>query len=148
LATLRRYVCGGASVPPALIEAAAALMPRCIVSRVYGSTEVPLLCPGIRTHSDAAFGAHTDGECIGEVRIVDETGCLVPEGVSGEVLARAPQMFAGYLDPGDDVGSFTPDGFFRMGDLARRVDRRFLEITGRKKDIIIRLGENISPLEI
>ena len=57
-------------------------------------------------------------------------------------------MFAGYLDPNDDVGSFTDDGFFLMGDLGRKVDGRFIEITGRTKDIIIRKGENISPLEI
>lgn len=57
-------------------------------------------------------------------------------------------MLMGYLDPGDEAGCFTEDGFFKMGDLGRRIDGRFLEITGRKKDIIIRKGENISPLEI
>ena len=57
-------------------------------------------------------------------------------------------MLLGYLDPADDEGSFSDDGFFRMGDLGRTVAGRFLEITGRKKDIIIRKGENISPLEI
>jgi acyl-CoA synthetase (AMP-forming)/AMP-acid ligase II len=57
-------------------------------------------------------------------------------------------MLLGYLDPEDEVGSFTEDGFFRTGDLGRTVDGRFIVITGRKKDLIIRKGENIAPLEI
>ena len=57
-------------------------------------------------------------------------------------------MFAGYLNPADAQGAYTADGYFRMGDLGRRVEGRFLEIVGRKKDLIIRLGENISPLEV
>ena len=44
--------------------------------------------------------------------------------------------------------AFTANGYFRMGDIGRRVSGKFIEITGRKKDIIIRMGENISPLEI
>jgi acyl-CoA synthetase (AMP-forming)/AMP-acid ligase II len=61
---------------------------------------------------------------------------------------RSPGMFRGYLHPADDVGQFTPDGFFRTGDIGRVVDGRYLEITGRRKELIIRMGENISPLEI
>jgi acyl-CoA synthetase (AMP-forming)/AMP-acid ligase II len=57
-------------------------------------------------------------------------------------------MFVGYLDPQDNAEAFTADGWFRMGDIGRWVAGRFIEISGRKKDIIIRLGENISPLEI
>jgi acyl-CoA synthetase (AMP-forming)/AMP-acid ligase II len=72
----------------------------------------------------------------------------LPEDGEGEIAVRAPQMLAGYLDGADEAGCFTPDGWFRMGDLGRFVDGRFLVITGRKKDIIIRKGENISPLEI
>jgi acyl-CoA synthetase (AMP-forming)/AMP-acid ligase II len=148
LPMLRRFVCGGASVPPSLIERAAAHFAQCTVSRAYGSTEVPIICPGIRTRADAAMGATTDGECTAEVEIMDDAGHPVPEGEAGEIVARAPRMFIGYLDPRDNAGAFTPEGHFRMGDLGRRVGGRFLEITGRKKDIIIRLGENFSPQEV
>jgi len=48
----------------------------------------------------------------------------------------------------DNEGAFDEDGYFRMGDLGRRVHGRYLVITGRKKDIIIRSGENISPKEV
>ena len=57
-------------------------------------------------------------------------------------------MFIGYLDTADEEGQFTPDGYFSMGDIGRIVDGHFIEITGRKKEIIIRNGENISPREI
>ena len=53
----------------------------------------------------------------------------------------------GYLDPADGADAFTPDGFFRTGDLGRRAGDALL-ITGRKKDLIIRGGENISAKEI
>jgi len=52
------------------------------------------------------------------------------------------------VHPEDDDGAFDDDGWFRMGDLGRRVHGRYLVITGRKKDIIIRSGENISPKEV
>jgi non-ribosomal peptide synthetase component E (peptide arylation enzyme) len=50
--------------------------------------------------------------------------------------------------PEDNAAAFDEDGYFRMGDLGRRVHGRYLVITGRKKDIIIRSGENISPKEV
>jgi len=57
-------------------------------------------------------------------------------------------MFIGYLDPELNAEAFTEDGWFRTGDLGRRDADGFLEITSRKKDIIIRGGENISAKEI
>jgi acyl-CoA synthetase (AMP-forming)/AMP-acid ligase II len=145
---LRRFVCGGASVSPELIRRGLDRFPCAVVSRAYGSTEIPLVCPGIRGRAEAEAHADTDGEIRTDVQILDNQGVAVAEGETGEIVARGPQMLIGYLDPADDTDSFTGDGFFRMGDLGRRIDRRFLEITGRKKDIIIRKGENISPLEI
>lgn len=142
LPSLRRFICGGASVPPELVRQGLEAFPNAVVSRAYGSTEVPLACPGIRTRAEAFARAATDGEVAVELRLLDPG----PEG--GEIALRGPQMFLGYLDPADDAGAFTEDGFFRMGDLGRRIGGRFLEITGRIKDIIIRKGENISPLEI
>lgn len=135
--SLRRFICGGASVPPALVQDALEAWPDTVVSRAYGSTEIPLACPGIRDRTAAEAHTDTDGELAVEHRLDD-----------GEILLRGPQMFPGYLDPAHDTGAFTEDGFFRMGDLGRIVDDRFVVITGRKKDIIIRKGENISPLEI
>lgn len=148
LPSLRRFICGGASVPPELVLRGLDHFPNAIVSRAYGSTEVPLVCPGARDRAEAERHADTDGEISVDLRIVDDAGAPVEDGQSGEILVRGPQMLLGYLDPADDAAALTGDGFFRMGDLGRRVEGRYLEITGRKKDIIIRKGENISPLEI
>lgn len=148
LPSLRRFICGGASVPPELVRKGLDRFPHAVVSRAYGSTEVPLAFPGIRTREEARRRADTDGECLCEVRILGDDDMPVAAGETGEITVRAPQMLIGYLDPADDRDAFTDDGFFRMGDLGRLVDDRFIEITGRKKDIIIRKGENISPLEI
>lgn len=139
---LRRFICGGASVPPELIRAALNRFPNTTVSRAYGSTEVPLACPGIRSRDEADLRADTDGEIALDARLLE------PMNGEGEFAFRGPNMFIGYLDPGHDEGAFTQDGFFQMGDLGRLVDDRFAVITGRKKDIIIRKGENISPVEI
>ena len=145
---LRRFICGGASVPPELVRRGLEQFGGAVVSRAYGSTEVPLVCPGISGRDEATQRANTDGECRTELQLLSDDGVPVAEGMSGEIVVRGPQMMLGYLDARDEEGCFTADGFFRMGDLGRRVDGRFLEITGRKKDIIIRKGENISPLEI
>ncbi|WP_375173991.1 AMP-binding protein [Pseudooceanicola sp.] len=142
LTGLRRFICGGASVPPDLVQQALERFPNAVVSRAYGSTEVPLACPGIRDRASAMARTDTDGEVEVEVRLLEETGG------EGEIAFRGPNMFIGYLDPEHDAGNFTPDGFFLMGDMGRVIDDRFITITGRKKDIIIRKGENISPLEI
>jgi non-ribosomal peptide synthetase component E (peptide arylation enzyme) len=57
-------------------------------------------------------------------------------------------MLVGYLHPEDETDSFDDEGFFRTGDLGRWTDGKYLLVTGRAKDIIIRNGENISPKEI
>lgn len=145
---LRRFICGGASVPPSLVRQASVAFVNCTVSRAYGSTEVPVICPGVRSRSDEELGATTDGEICADVRLIGPDGQPVERGEVGEIVARAPRMFAGYLRPEDNHGALTQDGYFRMGDLGRVVGNSHLEITGRKKDIIIRMGENISPLEV
>lgn len=148
LPTLRRYVCGGASVPVSLIERAQARFPSAVISRAYGSSEVPIICPGVRTQADAERGRTTDGEIDADVRIVDADGNPVAKGEPGEIVARAARMFVGYLESDDEIEQFTEDGYFVMGDIGVVTDDRFLEITGRRKEIIIRHGENISPREI
>jgi acyl-CoA synthetase (AMP-forming)/AMP-acid ligase II len=150
LPALRFFLCGGAQVPPELILEAARIFPNCIPSRIYGSTEVPCVTAGVNDRADLARGATTDGEVLyAEVRIVDPAdGTPVAKGEDGEVVARAPQMLLGYVREADNDEAFDGQGFFRTGDLGRLVDGRFLVITGRKKDIIIRAGENISPKEV
>jgi len=147
----RLFFCGGTTVSPDLIRQANERFPSCLFFRAYGSTEMTTATLGIRDASQATFGAETDGEIVypTEIKLVDPAGDdPVPDGEEGEILVRGPEGFVGYLHPSDNHGNFDADGFFRMGDLGRRVHEDYLVITGRKKDIIIRSGENISPKEV
>lgn len=146
LPSLKLFVCGGASVPPSLIRRAAAYFERAAVTRVYGSTEVPVTTVGDTTRNARGYAADTDGQPgLADVKLVDGEGKL---GNAGEILARGPQMLVGYLHQEDEASSFDSDGYFRTGDLATWIDEKYLVVTGRAKDIIIRNGENISPKEI
>lgn len=146
LPRLKVFVCGGASVPPSLIRSAAAYFERAVVTRVYGSTEVPVTTVGVTRADDAAHAADTDGRPgLAEIKLIDHNAAPAGE---GEILARAPQMLLGYLHPEDEADAFDAEGYFRTGDLARWVDGTYLVVTGRAKDIIIRNGENISPKEV
>ena len=134
LPDLKVFICGGASVSPQLIRSATGYFEKAMVTRVYGSTEVPVTTVGAPGNPDRA--ADTDGRPgIAEVTLVD-----------GEIRAKGPQMLLGYLHPEDNV--FDADGYFRTGDLGRWTDDGYLVVTGRSKDLIIRNGENISPKEI
>ncbi len=150
VASLRLFFCGGTTVSPALIREASATFPGTLIFRVYGSTEMSCATLGIQDRSQAEMGAETDGIVLypTELKLVDDDGRQVPDGEEGEILARGPGLFAGYLDSADNDGNFDADGYFRMGDLGRIVHGNYVVITGRKKDIIIRSGENISPKEV
>jgi cyclohexanecarboxylate-CoA ligase len=135
--SVRLFSLGGAGVAPAMVREGATAFD-CWCKRTYGSTEYPTLTTG-RAGDTLEHDATTDGVLIGaaELRIADD----------GELLARGPEMFVGYLDPDLDRDSFTDDGWFRTGDVAR-YEGEYLTIVDRRKDIIIRGGENISALEV
>jgi acyl-CoA synthetase (AMP-forming)/AMP-acid ligase II len=139
LPDLKIFICGGASVPPALIREASDYFEKAIVSRVYGSTEVPVTTVGVIDAADVEHAAATDGRPgLATVKIAPD----------GEIRAIGPQMFVGYLHAEDEASAFDEEGYYRTGDEGRWVDGEFLVVTGRIKDIIIRNGENISPKEI
>jgi cyclohexanecarboxylate-CoA ligase len=148
VSSMKVFACGGADVPPALIRQAGERLGT-TATRVYGSTEFPTLST---SPPDAPPGkrAGTDGRAIGaaEYRIVDEAGAGLRAGQAGELLVRGPELFPGYLAASDNDGAFTPDGWFRTGDLAVADPDGYVSIRGRKKDIILRGGENISATEV
>ncbi len=146
--SLRLFSCGGADVDPTLIRTAAAAL-GCVAKRVYGSTEFPTVTT-TGPDDPPARRSDSEGRPIGaaEIRLVDDGGADVPAGREGEVWARGPECFLGYRNPALNADTFTPDGWFRTGDLGTCDADGFLRITGRKKDIIIRKGENISAREL
>jgi non-ribosomal peptide synthetase component E (peptide arylation enzyme) len=82
---------------------------------------------------------------LAEIKLTDHRAANSDE---GEICARGPQMLVGYLHAEDELSAFDDEGFFRTGDIAKRIDGTYLMVTGRAKDIIIRNGENISPKEV
>jgi len=148
LRSFRLFSCGGADVDPTLVRDAATKL-GCVAKRVYGSSEFPTVTT-CGPDDPPARRVDSEGRPIGaaEIRLVDDDGAAVPAGVEGEILARGPECFLGYLDATLDADAFTPDGWFRTGDLGAVDADGYLRITGRKKDIIIRKGENISAREL
>ncbi|OGP53433.1 MAG: hypothetical protein A2Y65_07010 [Deltaproteobacteria bacterium RBG_13_52_11] len=84
-----------------------------------------------------------------EVRLVDENDREVPYGQPGELLVRGPTTIRGYYNsPEYNKKAFTPDGFYRTGDVACMYKGRYLSVEGRIKDTINRGGEKISAEEV
>ncbi|ORV50013.1 cyclohexanecarboxylate-CoA ligase [Mycolicibacter engbaekii] len=146
LPDLKLFVCGGASVASSLIREAAGYFRTATVTRVYGSSEVPVSTVGSIGRQHLSHAAETDGRPgIAEIKLVSHPGTPAGE---AEIYVRGPQMFCGYLHPEDERDCFDAQGYFATGDLGRWVDGDHLVVTGRVKDVIIRNGENISAREV
>jgi acyl-CoA synthetase (AMP-forming)/AMP-acid ligase II len=150
LPSLRLFMSGGAPVPPEVIYRANQVLTGCLAFRVYGSTEAPTVTLGIRSRADADLGATTDGRTVNhDVRICDPvTGVELAGDSDGEICSRGPELMLGYTDRKQTLESFDADGYFHTGDLGHRVNGDFIAVSGRRKDLIIRGGEKISPKEI
>lgn len=115
----------------------------------YGATEAPFSCWGSidddDLHHAIADGRPAEGV---DIRVVREDGSLADSGESGEVRIKGPTVMLGYVDASLDDAAFDDDGYFRTGDLAYLDEERYLIISGRIKDVIIRNMENISAREV
>jgi cyclohexanecarboxylate-CoA ligase len=147
LSTLREFTVGAAGVPPALIDRAERA--GIAAYRSYGSSEHPTISSG-EPGDPLVKRATTDGRVIdgSEIRLVDDDGMDVPAGAEGEIVSRGGELFLGYTDPALDAEAFLPGRWYRTGDIGRLDADGFLTITDRKKDIIVRGGENISSKEV
>ncbi len=138
---------GGSAVPAAVGERCAALGIE--TSRSFGSTEHPSIT-GSYQDTPHEKRVTTDGRPLPgvELRLVDENGNDVDQGEPGEIWSMGPDRFVGYTDAGETAAAFTADGWFMTGDVGVLDPEGYLTITDRKKDIIIRGGENVSAAEI
>jgi acyl-CoA synthetase len=137
LSRMRYAGLGGSSVPAVLTERLASL--GITVFRSYGSTEHPSIT-GSRYHAAEAKRLYTDGDVLPgvEIRLAED----------GEILSRGPDLCLGYTDTVLTKTAFDEDGWYHTGDLGVVDEDGYLTITGRKSDIIIRGGENISAIEV
>lgn len=149
LSSLRFVVWSGAALEPVLARKMEDVL-KCKVIGGYGVIEGAYLS----THSVddsrevlfSTVGRIFDGL---EVKVVDDSGSEVPRREVGEILARGATGYEGcYNDPGYNQKLFDKDGFFHTGDLGRVDERGNIALVGRKKDVIIRGGQNIYPVDI
>ncbi len=149
LASLRYLHVGGSTLAP---ELAAQIGPAlgCRLQQVYGMAE-GLICY-TPPDAPAEVSCHTQGKPVSpydELLVVDEAGRPVAPGAEGELLTRGPSTPRGYFGvPGQNELSFTPDGWFRTGDVVRLTADGDAVVCGRVKDLINRGGEKIAAAEI
>ncbi len=146
ISSLERFGLGAAAVTPENIRWTDRLgFPS---GRIYGMTEHPAVSMG----GDESFEkrAFTDGQIAqhNQVRILDDNDRDLQVGQAGEIATLGPKLFYGYVDERLDLQCFLPGGWFKTGDIGRLDAEGYLTITDRKKDIIIRGGENISAKEV
>ena len=147
LASLRSFLCGGAHVPPALLERCGTEFPHTFVTPLWGMTEGGLTTCVAGTPAESLRSTVGIGLPDLELRVMDGDGDLRAIG-EGELAMRGPGVFNGYYGQPDLYReSTTAGGFFRTGDLARLRPDGYVVITGRLKDLIVRGGVNISPVD-
>jgi acyl-CoA synthetase (AMP-forming)/AMP-acid ligase II len=145
--TLRQFTCGGASVPPHLIELAEAI--GFAAYRVWGMTEFPTTTLNSEYHS-LRSRAFTDGHVAEgiDIRTVGDDGVPLPPGREGELQARGPERMLGYVAPELNKGTHFEDGWLSTGDVGFVDESGYVTVTGRIKDIINRGGEKLAARDI
>jgi non-ribosomal peptide synthetase component E (peptide arylation enzyme) len=148
LSSLRAVVLGGSTLDATMAARIRASM-NCVVINLYGSAD------GVSSHTrldDPPVRTTTAGRpdpTICEIRLVDEDLQPVPTGSIGEIIGLGPMNPMGYLAAPELNRRYRlPGGWVRSGDLARLDPDGYLTIVGRRKDVIIRGGANISPAEV
>ncbi|NDO83655.1 cyclohexanecarboxylate-CoA ligase [Citrobacter sp. NCU1] len=148
LSSLRFFLCGGTTIPKKVARNCQQLGIKLL--SVYGSTESS---PHAMVNLDDPLSRmmNTDG-CAAdgvEIKVVDKARNTLAPNVEGEEASRGPNVFMGYLDePELTARTLDSEGWYYSGDLCRMDDAGYIKITGRKKDIIVRGGENISSREV
>ena len=145
--TLRFVICGAAPLSPALFRRFEEKFGVAILEG-YGLTEgtcCSTLNPFLGPRKIGSIGIPTRGQ---EVVILDEQGAIAPVGIRGELCVRGPNVMQGYFNRPDATSEALLDGWLHTGDIGYRDDDGFFFLVDRKKDMIIRGGENIYPREI
>jgi 2,3-dihydroxybenzoate-AMP ligase/mycobactin salicyl-AMP ligase len=149
LHSLKKIYVGAANSPPELVKNVEERIGARYIN-AFGMVEGPL--SQSRPHDPLEIRCNTIGRpCCpyDDIITLDSKGKKTPRGVEGELSAKGPGIFTGYLkNPQANMDSFTPDGYFRTGDLAVIDEKGTTRITGRIKDIIIRGGENIAARDV
>ena len=149
---VRTGIMAGSNCPADLMRRAAREMNMREIISVYGQTEASPGCTMGEVNEDEDHRVETVGAAFPNVecKIIDpETGADLPDGVSGEFVARGFNIMKGYYKmPKATASAIDKDGWLHSGDICLRTPDGNYKVTGRLKDMIIRGGENIYPREI
>lgn len=146
---LRRIMIGGESLGRSLADSIRARFANTELFDIYGLTETAT-CDFFSLPADYAIRPGTIGRPAPQVqyRIADGDGRAVAPNELGELQIRSPYLMRGYLDAPDLTEAAYDDGWFRTGDLARAGDDGLVELMGRRKEVISRGGNKVTPVEI
>lgn len=146
-----RYVALGAQpIPTVVVEEGRKCFPRLKIMNTYGITEGGGGCTVALYDEDMARKKGSIGRPgpFMDVKIVDKEGNELPSGEVGELLVSGPRLMKEYAFNPEMTAKTITDGWLHTGDLAYYDDEGFLYFTDRAKDVVIRGGENIFPVEI
>jgi 2,3-dihydroxybenzoate-AMP ligase len=150
LSSMRLIQSGGQRMQPEVRLRTQQLIPTCFVQENFGMSEGLIMF--VRTTDPDEVKLNTCGRPVcedDEVKLCDDDGAEVAPGETGELCCRGPYTLRGYFGvPEYNARQFTPDGFYRSGDLMRQHPSGNYVVEGRKKDLINRGGEKISAEEI
>ena len=149
---MRTGIMAGANCPADLMRRASVEMNMREIISVYGQTEASPGCTMGEVNEDLDHRVETVGSAFPgvECKIIDpETGDELPDGESGEFVARGFNIMKGYYKmPEATAQAIDADGWLHSGDICMRTEDGYYKVTGRLKDMIIRGGENLYPREI
>ena len=149
---MRTGIMAGANCPADLMRRASVEMNMREIISVYGQTEASPGCTMGEVNEDLDHRVETVGSAFPgvECKIIDpETGDELPDGESGEFVARGFNIMKGYYKmPEATAQAIDADGWLHSGDICMRTPDGYYKVTGRLKDMIIRGGENLYPREI
>lgn len=150
LETLDYIGAGGAKRPGAQVAQLAETFPKAGIATGWGMTETSALGIGAigddyKTRPETAGRLHPP---VQELRILDDAGNEVPVGEIGEITVKSPANMRCYLNKPEATADVLRDGWLRTGDLGRIDAEGYVTILDRKKNIIIRGGENIACLDV
>ncbi|HEV8021782.1 MAG TPA: AMP-binding protein [Candidatus Lustribacter sp.] len=150
LSTLQTIQSGGQRLQPEVRLLSRKLIPSAFIQENFGMSEGLLMF--VRRNDPEDVRLETVGRPVcpdDEVRLLDDDDNIVAPGEVGELCCRGPYTLRGYFGvPEYNARQFTPDGFYRSGDLMRQHPSGNYMVEGRKKDLINRGGEKISAEEI
>ncbi|GFT22818.1 medium-chain acyl-CoA ligase ACSF2, mitochondrial [Nephila pilipes] len=151
ITSLNRGILGGAAAPPSLVEDIKKVLKVPNIQVGYGATETSpaVACNKLTDDFENVAKAIMQPIEYVETKVINDKGQIVPVNSKGELCVRGHNVFMGYWEKEEGIKAI-PDKlrWFHSGDLAVMNEYGYIKIVGRIKDIIIRGGENIYPLEV